>query len=305
MAIPDYQAIMLPLLKLTADQNEHQFRAIVETLAHEFKLSQEERKVLLPSGTAFLFDNRVGWARLYLVRAGLLEATKRGFVKITQRGLQLLMQKPAKIDTKTLLEQYPEFIEFVRPQSGGRKASQIGKTEEIAEQSPEEAFQYGYEQLRHQLAQQLLTQVVNASPRFFERLVIDLLVKMGYGGSIKDAGKVVGTSGDEGIDGVIKEDRLGLDSIYVQAKKWQGTIGRPKLMEFVGALKGQKANKGVFITTSKFSNDAIAYVPKVDSKVVLIDGEQLAEFMIDFHIGVSSVATYEIQRLDSDYFVEE
>ena len=304
MAIPDYQTIMLPLLKLTADQNEHRFRDIVETLAHEFKLSQEERKTLLPSGTAFLFDNRVGWARVYLVKAMLLEKRERGFVKITRRGLQLLMQKPAKIDRK-LLEQYTEFIEFVKPPRRAKTTSPISKAEEVDEQTPEEAFEYGYERMRYELAQQLLTQVVNTSPKFFERLVIDLLVKMGYGGSIKDAGKVVGTSGDEGIDGVIKEDRLGLDTIYVQAKRWQGTIGRPKLMEFVGALKGQKANKGVFITTSKFTNDAIDYVSKVDSKVVLIDGEQLADFMIDFHIGVSPVATYEIQRLDSDYFVEE
>ena len=304
MAIPDYQTIMLPLLKLSADQNEHQFRDIVETLAHEFKLSQEERKALLPSGTAFLFDNRVGWARVHLVKAMLLEKQERGFVKITQRGLQLLIQKPAKIDRK-LLEQYPEFIEFVKPPRRGKATRPISKAEEIDEQTPEEAFEYGHEQMRHELAQQLLTQVVNTSSKFFEILVIDLLVKMGYGGSIRDAAKVVGGTGDEGIDGVIKEDRLGLDTIYVQAKKWQGTIGRPELMKFVGALKGQKANKGVFLTTSRFSNDAIDYVAKIDSKVVLIDGEQLAEFMIDFHIGVSPVAIYEIQRLDSDYFVEE
>jgi restriction system protein len=305
MAIPDFQTIMLPLLKLTTDHNEHQFRDIVETLAQEFKLSQEDRRLLLPSRAAFLFDNRVGWARLYLVRAGLLEATKRGFVKITQRGLQLITQKPAKIDTKTLLEQYPEFIEFVRPPRVGKKFRQTVKTEEISEQTPEEALEYGFQQMRDELVQQLLAQIKNSSSKFFEKLVVELLVKMGYGGSIRDAAKVVGGTGDEGIDGVIKEDRLGLDTIYVQAKKWQGTIGRPKLMEFVGALKGQKANKGVFITTSKFSNDALDYVSKIDSKVVLIDGEQLAEFMIDFHIGVSPVATYEIQRLDSDYFAEE
>lgn len=304
MAIPDFQTIMLPLLKLTADQKEYEFHDLVETLANEFTLSKEERKVLLPSGTAFLFDNRVGWARLYLVRAGLLEKKRRGFVKITQRGSQVLMQKPERIDTK-FLEQYPEFAEFKRLPKRGRASSSITKDEEVGEKTPEEAFENSYEQIRHELAQQLLTQVLNASPRFFERLVIDLLVKMGYGGSIKDAGKVVGTSGDEGIDGVIKQDQLGLDNIYVQAKKWQGVVGRPELMKFVGALKGQKASKGVFITTSKFSNDAIDYVSKIDSKVVPIDGETLAELMIDNHIGVSSVAKYEIQRVDSDYFVEE
>jgi restriction system protein len=305
MAIPDFQTIMLPLLQLTADQNEHQFRVMVETLAHKFNLSQEERKVLLPSGKAFLFDNRVGWARLYLVRASLLEPTRRGFVKITQRGLDLLRQNPLRIDNN-ILQQYPEFADFKgAPAKDKARGQPIVTNELTVEQTPEEAIEYGYEQMRRELAHQLLTQVISASPKFFERLVIDLLVKMGYGGSIRDAGQVVGTSGDEGIDGVIKEDRLGLDTIYVQAKRWQGTIGRPELMKFVGALKGQKANKGVFLTTSRFSNDAVDYVKKIDSRVVLIDGEQLAEFMIDFHIGVSPVAIYEIQRLDSDYFIEE
>ncbi len=304
MAIPDFQTIMLPLLKLTADQNEHQFHDLVETLAREFRLSEEERKILLPSGTAFLFDNRVGWARLYLVRADLLEKKGKGVIKITQRGSNVLMQKPAKLDSK-FLEQYPEFIEFVRPSKRDRTSSSATQPVQISKQTPEEILEYTYEEMRHELANQLLTQVLNASPRFFERLVIDLLVKMGFGGSIKDAGKVVGASGDEGIDGVIKQDQLGLENIYVQAKKWQSVVGRPELMKFVGALKGQKASKGVFITTSRFSNDCIDYVSKVDSKVVLVDGEKLAEFMIDNHIGVSSVAKYEIQRVDSDYFVEE
>ena len=304
-AIPDFHTIMLPLLKLTTDQNEHQFRAIVETLAQEFKLSKDDRKVLLPSGKAFLFDNRVGWARLYLVRAGLLEPTRRGFVKITQRGLDFLKQNPSRIDNN-VLQQYPEFVDFRGAPAKDKTREQPIVTNEVTiEQPPDEAIEYGYEQIRRELARQLLTSVIAASPKFFEILVIDLLVRMGYGGSIRDAGKVVGTSGDEGIDGVIKEDRLGLDTIYVQAKKWQGTVGRPELMKFVGALKGQKANKGVFITTSKFTNDAMDYVSKIDSRIVLIDGEQLSEYMIDFHIGVSPVATYEIQRLDSDYFIEE
>jgi len=305
MAIPDYQTIMLPLLKLTADQNEHQFRDIVETLAHEFKLSQEERKTLLPSGTAFLFDNRVGWARVHLVKAMLLEKRERGFVRITQRGLQLFMQKPAKIDRK-LLEQYLEYIEFVKPPKRGKTTSPIAKSEEIDEQTPEEALEYGYQQIRNELVQQLLIQIKNASPKFFEKLVVELLVKMGYGGSIRDAGAVVGGSGDEGIDGVIKEDRLGLDTIYIQAKRWENTtVSGSELQKFVGALEVKRANKGVFITTSNFAKSAKEYVEKIGKQVVLIDGEELAELMIDYDIGVSRIAAYEIKRLDSDYFTEE
>lgn len=305
MAIPDYQTIMLPLLKLTTDENEHKFRDIVETLAHEFKLAQEERKALLPSGTAFLFDNRVGWARVHLVKAMVLEKRERGFVKITKRGLQLLMQKPPKIDRK-LLEQYPEFIEFVKPLRRGKTTRPISKAEEIEKQTPEEALEYGYQQIRNELVQQLLIQIKNASPKFFEKLVVELLVKMGYGGSIKDAGAVIGRSGDEGIDGVIKEDRLGLDTIYIQAKRWENTtVSGSELQKFVGALEVKKANKGVFITTSNFAKSAKEYVEKIGKQVVLIDGEELAELMIDYDIGVSRIAAYEIKRLDSDYFTEE
>lgn len=304
MAIPDYQTIMLPLLKFISDQKEHHVREMIDYLAGEFQLSDEERRRLLPSGNDVIFDNKVKWARLYIGKAGLLESPKRGYWKITERGLKVLSQNPSRIDVK-FLEQFPEFLEWRKTTSRETKEETTDKVKVVEEQTPGEALEYGCEQMRYELAQQLLAQIVNTSSKFFERLVIDLLVKMGYGGSIKDAAKVVGGIGDEGIDGVIKEDRLGLDTIYVQAKKWQGTVGRPELMKFVGALKGQKANKGVFITTSKFTNDAIDYVSKIDSKVVLIDGEQLAEFMIDFHIGVSPVATYEIQGLDSDYFIEE
>lgn len=305
MAIPDYQTIMLPLLKLTTDQNEHQFRDIVETLAHEFKLSQEERKTLLPSGTAFLFDNRVGWARVHLVKAMLLEKRERGFVKITQRGVQLIMQQPAKIDRK-LLGQYPEFIEFVKPLRRGKTTRPISKAEDVSEQTPEEALEYGYQQIRNELVQQLLIQIKDASPKFFEKLVVELLVKMGYGGSIKDAGAVIGGSSDEGIDGVIKEDRLGLDTIYIQAKRWEDTtVSGSELQKFVGALEVKRANKGVFITTSNFAKSAKEYVERIGKQVVLIDGEELAELMIDYDIGVSRIVAYEIKRLDSDYFTEE
>lgn len=304
MAIPDYQTVMLPLLKFISDQKEHRVREMIDNLAGVFQLSDEERRRLLPSGNDIIFDNKVKWARLYMGKAGLLESTKTGFWEITKRGLQVLSQNPTRIDVK-FLEQFPEYHEWRKTTTRKTKEETTGTVETVEEQTPEEALEYGYQHMRNDLIQQLLKQLTNASPEFFEKLVVDLLVKMGYGGTIRDAAKVVGGIGDEGIDGVIKEDRLGLDTIYVQAKKWQGTVGRPKLMEFVGALKGQKANKGVFITTSKFTNDAIDYISKVDSKVVLIDGDQLAELMIDFHIGVSPLTTYEIQKLDSDYFIEE
>lgn len=304
MPIPDYQAIMLPLLKFMSDEKERQVRDMIDHLAVVFQLSSEDRRALLPSGNDIAFDNKVKWSRLYLGKAGLLESTRRGHWKITKSGLKVLSQNPSRIDVK-FLEQLPQYREWKATFSKETEKEPVDRLKAIEEQTPEEALEYGYQQMRDGLRQQLLKEVTNVSPRFFEKLVVKLLVEMGYGGTVRDAAKVVGGTSDEGIDGVIKQDRLGLDTIYVQAKRWQGVVGRPKLMEFVGALKGQKANKGVFITTSKFTNDAIDYVSKVDSKVVLIDGDQLAELMIDFHIGVSPFITYEIQRLDSDYFSEE
>ena len=304
MPIPDYQTIMLPLLKFTTDEKEHHVRDMIDHLAGVFQLSTEERRTLLPSGNDIAFDNKVKWARLYLGKAGLLESKREGYWKITTSGLQVLSQNPSRIDVK-FLEQLPQYREWKKTFSKETKKEPPDKVKAIEEQTPEEALEYGYQQMRNDLRQQLLKEVTNVSPKFFEKLVVELLVKMGYGGTVRDAARVVGGTGDEGIDGVIKEDRLGLDTIYVQAKKWQNPVGRPKLMEFVGALKGQRANRGVFITTSKFTNDAIDYVSKVDSRVVLLDGAQLAELMIDFHIGVSPFITYEIQRLDSDYFSEE
>ena len=305
MAIPNFQMVTLPLLELASDQKEHGFREAISYLADVFQLSQEERKSLLPSGTSYRFDNKVGWARIYLVKTGLLESTRRGYFIITQRGLEALKQKPIKIDS-SFLRQYPGYDEFVRPSKKKQVEAPIDRPTVAEEQTPEESLEYGYQQIRQNLAQELLSRVKDTSFSFFEKLVVELLVNMGYGGSLKDAGEVIGGSGDAGIDGVIKEDRLGLDTIYIQAKRWEGaSIGRPELQKFVGALKGQQANKGVFITTSKFSNDAKDYISKIDSKIVLIDGEQLAEFMIDYSIGVTTIVSYDVKRVDSDYFYEE
>jgi restriction system protein len=300
--IPDYQSIMLPVLKRVADKQEHKFRDLIEDLSKEFKLTEEERKELLPSGTQPIFDNHVGWARTYLKKAGLIESPKRAITVITQLGLDVLKQNLEVINV-AFLKQFPAFIEF---QNLKRDEPDIEPIESIT-QTPEENLESAYVRLRKSLAQDLLNRVISLLPSFFERLVVELLVKMGYGGSIKDAGKAIGKSGDEGIDGTIKEDKLGLDIIYIQAKRWQieSSVGRPEIQKFVGALAGQGAKKGIFITTSSFTKEAIEYTPKNETKIVLIDGNQLAQLMIDYNIGVSIINTYEIKRIDNDYFGDE
>ncbi|MDZ7314763.1 MAG: restriction endonuclease [candidate division KSB1 bacterium] len=302
MTIPDYQSIMLPLLRFAGDGGEHSLRETIEALADEFRLTDEERSRLLPSGQQAFFDNRVGWARTYLKKAGLLETTRRGYYRITERGKQVLRQKPAKIDTAFLL-QFPEFGEFIKTSRIGSNEPQDKQGEET--QTPEEMIETAYQKLRQGLASELLQLIKDRSPAFFERLVIDLLVRMGYGGTRKDAGEAIGRTGDGGIDGIIKEDRLGLDIVYVQAKRWESAVGRPEIQKFAGALQGQRARKGIFITTSSFTQDALDYVARIDSKIVLIDGDMLAQLMIDHNVGVTTVASYELKRIDSDYFTEE
>lgn len=306
MTIPDYQSIMLPLLRLTGDTKEHRFRDLVEQLANEFSLTDAQRAEMLPSGTAPLFDNRAGWARTYLKQAGLLQSAKRGVLQITERGSDLLSKPPVKIDVE-FLRRYQEFREFqVR-----RRTKEVdtpdapNATVASTDQTPEDALAAAYQTLRSNLEAELLDQVRSMSPAFFERLVIDLLVSMGYGGSRQDAASAVGKSGDGGIDGIIKEDRLGLDVIYVQAKRWEGTVGRPEIQKFAGALQGQRANKGVFITTSSFSSEAEEYTNIISSKIILLDGRQLAKLMVDHNVGVAQVGLYEIKKIDSDYFEGE
>ncbi len=304
--IPDYQTLMLPLLKLVSDKQEHKYRDLIEKLALEFQITDEERKELLASGNQAIFDNRVGWAKTYLKKAGLLDSPKRATFVITDLGLATLEKKPDRIDAK-YLRQFPSFLEF---QNAGRNDTEMeedANPQESNEQTPEENLDKAYQRIRKSLASELLNKVVELSPTFFERLVVELLVKMGYGGSIKDAGKAIGKSGDEGIDGTIKEDKLGLDIIYIQAKRWKpgNVVGRPELHKFVGALAGQGAKKGIFITTSNFTKEALAYAPKNETKIVLIDGEQLAQLMIDFNIGCTTQQTYELKKIDSDYFGED
>jgi restriction system protein len=304
MPIPDFQTLMLPVLLRFADGKEHTSNELVALLEVEFKLSDEECRELLPSGKQTTFRNRVGWAATYLRKACLIEQTRRPYSRITERGRTVLAEKPTRLDM-AYLERFPEYIEFRDVRSDS--APSHSNVPQSSNQTPEESLEYGYARLRQALADEVLERVKSCSPGFFENLVVELLVKMGYGGSIRDAAEVVGRSGDGGIDGIIKEDRLGLDVIYVQAKRWDGGVGRPEIQKFVGALAGHGAQKGVFITTSYFTPDALEYARnRVNNiKIVLVDGSRLAELMIDHNLGVATAKTFEVKRLDSDYFAEE
>jgi len=302
MSIRDYQSIMLPLLEFCRDGKEHSLRDAIEALAHKFGLTEQERKALLPSGQQPIFDNRVGWARTYLKKAGLIDAPRRSYFQITARGIQVLESNPPRIDI-AFLERFPEFKEF-RATRRKAESSSIERAD-VEETTPEESLGLAYQRLSQTVAVELIETVMKCSPAFFERLVIDLLVGMGYGGTRHDAGRAIGRSGDDGIDGIINEDRLGLDTIYVQAKRWQAAVGRPEVQKFAGALQGHRARKGIFITTSSFTKEAYEYASRIDSKIVLVDGDTLAQLMIEHNVGVSSAASYEVKRIDHDYFTEE
>jgi len=306
MAIPDFQSIMLPLLRFYSDGKEHTNREPIDHLADEFGLSDQERKELLPSGRQAVLDNRIAWARTHLKAAKLLENTRRGVFQITDRGKEALRSNPEKINMSFLMQflEYSERREKYRRDYENRQAGEAQHGSESTT-TPEEQIEEAYENLRNNLADEILSQLRGSSPSFFERVVVEVLVKMGYGGSLKDAGEAIGKSGDEGIDGIIKEDRLGLDIIYIQAKKWENTVSRPEIQKFAGALQGKRARKGIFITTSDFSQSSHEYVSAIDSKIILIDGQRLAQFMIDFNVGVTTEATYELKRIDTDYFAEE
>ena len=301
MAIPDYQTLMLPLLRLASGGAEHPFREAVERLSEEFALTDAERSELLPSGTAHVFASRLGWARTYLKQASLLSAPKRGVFRITAEGSALLAKNPTRIDNN-LLNQFESFRVFRARGKAEDESVSLPAINAPAEQTPEDAMALAYQRVRKELEAELLEQVKSTSPAFFERLVVDLLVAMGYGGSRQDAGRAIGKSGDGGIDGMIKEDRLGLDIIYIQAKKWDGVVGRPEIQKFAGALQGQRAIKGVFITTSGYSKEAREYANVIATKIILIDGEMLVSLMVDHNVAVTRIGTYELKRIDTDYF---
>jgi len=308
--IPDYQTIMLPFLELLSDGKEHELRTLIKQISDKFELTDDERKELLPSENQEIINNRVGWARTYLKKANLLTAPRRATFVITEQGQKILQSKPKKIDVK-LLQSLPEFKEWqtsYQTNYQNRKEDEntaIATIELDNTKTPEELLDYSYIKLKDELASELIEKVKLCTPRFFERLVVELLVKMGYGGSYKDAGKATQLTNDEGIDGIIKEDKLGLDVIYIQAKRWTDTtVGRPEIQSFVGALDGKRANKGIFITTSRFADTAIEYVKTITKKVILIDGKELAELMIEHNVGIATKNTYEIKRIDFDYFEE-
>jgi restriction system protein len=302
MAIPTYEAIMLPLLTLLDSANELSLRETIEKLSSHFELNDSEKQQLLPSGQQTIFSNRVGWARTYMKKAALVETPKRGQIKITKRGKEVITKKPEHIDDD-FLKQFPEFVEFKNFKKDKPSEAEIATTDN--NKTPQESLEIAHRELMQALASDILLAIKSCSPSFFENLVVEVLVKMGYGGSRDDAKEVIGRPGDEGIDGIIKEDRLGLDMIYIQAKRWEGSVGRPEIQKFAGALQGHRAKKGIFITTSNFTKDARDYVSRIESKIVLIDGETLAQLMIENNVGVSSVISYEVKRIDSDYFTDE
>lgn len=300
MTIPDFQTLMLPLLKFAGDREEHTFKEAIPFLAREFELTQEEKRQLLPSGKQFRFNNRVYWTKTHLSKAGLLSSAKRGTFKITDEGLNVLATHPVSIDPK-FLEQYEQYCKFRTP-VGNRESFY---SEMIERETPQEVLENAHQKLQDTLSVEILTAIKRCSPYFFESLVIDLLVSMGYGGSLKEAGQALQRSRDEGIDGIIKQDRLGLDIIYIQAKRWETSVSRPEIQKFAGALLGQSARKGIFITTSNFTKGAIDYVTRIDSKIILVDGDRLSELMIEHNVGVSSIDKYEVKKIDLDYFIED
>jgi restriction system protein len=303
MSIPDFQSVMLPLLNLNKDEKDHSLKDATKVLAKEFDLSEADLAEMLPSARKPRFYDRVAWAATYLRKAGLLVSPRRGWFQITKRGLDVLKTPPGKI-TVGFLEQFGEFVQFRERREKDVESHEASENGSEA-QTPEEAIELAYLKIRQSLADEILQTVKNCSPSFFEGLVIDVLVKMGYGGTRKDAGKAIGKSGDGGIDGIINEDRLGLDVIYIQAKRWDNPVGRPEIQKFAGALQGQRAKKGIFITTSTFTKEAQEFASRIESKITLIDGETLSQLMIDYNVGVNLVASYELKRIDSDYFIEE
>lgn len=308
MPIPPFQDMFLPFLQYTADGQIHSTQDVAEHLATHFKLTPADLAEGLPSGRQTKFYNRVAWAKSFLGKALVIEHTARNRFQITTRGRDLLAAGHSRIDNRTL-SQFPEFQVFrglhedTNGMGHGIPSPEQGQLlGETSAQTPEELLEGAYQAIREQLAQALIAQVMKCPPDFFEQLVVDLLLAMGYGGSRRDAEQAVGKTADGGIDGIIKEDRLGLDTVYIQAKRWESNVGSPVVRDFVGSLVGHAANKGVLITTSRFTRDAEEYAKRIPQKVVLIDGVRLAGLMIDFGIGVSDFATYAVKRLDADYF---
>lgn len=308
--IPDFQSLMLPLLKYISDCQIHNIHDTISALAKQLDLSEDDLNEWLPSKSQKKFYNYVYWAKAHLKMSGAIENKERGKFQITNRGKEILKENPTLINIKYLSNKYDDYKNLL---DGSKKKNSLkveysspnNSIEDYANLTPEEEIKFAHQKISTFLQQEILSKLKLVHPSFFERIVIELLVKMGYGGSIAEAGQATKYTNDEGIDGIIKEDKLGLDVIYIQAKRWEGNVARPEIQKFVGALAGQRAKKGVFITTSDFSKEAIIYASQMDTKIVLIDGENLAQYMIDYNLGVSVQNIYEIKKIDSDYFEEE
>lgn len=303
MIVPDFQSLMLPLLNFCASGAEIKNIDAIEYLSQLFGLNEQQRQQKLPSGRQKVFDNRVAWAKAHLKMAGLLETTGRGVFHITPEGQALLQTTPQQLNL-AFLQTIPAY-QYAKTSRLPEILSPLLPVRDTQIQTPHEIIETAYQDLSFRLADELLDRIKHNSPTFFEKLVVELLLKMGYGGTRADAGTAIGKSGDEGIDGIIKEDRLGLDAVYIQAKRWKDTVGRPEIQKFVGALHGQRAKKGIFITTSRFSQEAEDYVAKIDNKIALIDGKSLCQLMIEYDIGLASEVSYTLKRIDSDYFEED
>lgn len=301
MPIPTYEQFMYPFLDYLKDDQEHTLKELYEYLPKFFQLSEEEIAQLLPSGKQSIVVNRIGWARTYLKNAGLITSPKRAVFRITERGKSILNNPSINEINESILKQFPEFITFKYGKTDGTAVIQTND-EEL--NTPLEIIEKNFNLLKHSLQHELLAKIMECSPSFFEHLIVELLVAMGYGGSIKDAGEAVGKSGDGGIDGIIKEDVLGLDKIYLQGKRWSNPVSRPDIQAFVGSLLGVKANKGVFITTSRFTKEAMEYAQNVDRSLILIDGEKLTDLMFEYNVGVSKETVLTIKKIDLDYFEE-
>lgn len=306
MSIPDFQTIMRPLLAILADGEERPVQAIRETLAQEFELTEEELEERLPSGRQRTYVNRVAWALAHLKGAALIESPRRGVYRATARGQQVLAEtsKTERVDLR-VLRAFDEYRQFRAPTDNTTPAADVSVVDAAAG-TPTERMQGAHRELRAAVVVDVLERVQEQTPDFFEQVVLDVLQAMGYGGQREEAAERLGRGGDGGVDGVIREDTLGLDLIYVQAKRWTNTVGRPDIQQFVGALNGQRASKGVFITTSAFSREASDYAESVNPRVILVDGKQLAELMVDHDVGVSVETRFEVKRVDLDYFgIEE
>jgi restriction system protein len=313
MAIPKYDEIMLPLLKVLSDGQSHTKRELTEKMADHFQLTPEEREQMLPSTRVTYIKHRTGWAAFGLRKAGLATNPVEGTLQITEQGRQFLATNPSGRLTNRVLMQFEPFRQFVqemkeRNAAAAKKAATSPQPLPVSsadeETTPEERIESAFAELREKLITDLRAKLASVDPFRFEQVVLDLLVAMGYGGSRKEAAEVTQKTGDEGIDGVINEDRLGLDVIYIQAKRWKHNVGRPEIQSFVGALAGKKANKGIFITTSSFHDNATDYAAGLHNKVILVDGRRLAELMIEHDIGVAKEHAYSIKKIDSDYFEE-